>query len=372
MTELRPPAGGWTLAEAAATVLPELYAAAAKPPPKGWWMAGGAEAHKKERDAFRLAFSRLMEGGGYAADGVAEGDAGPSPISPETWRAAHFQLGFPGEPNLPAELIGGGQRWHGVRVTVAAAGLCASCAEVPHPPYVPPLSDLPEWWTLTQASVWIALRDTAAVRDAGPPHHGRDTRGVVGWHVDWACRKLDGAEVGPDPAAADELLAAAARRGAIRGRGTPHTSNDRRELESDDWALVTIAEDQRERGAKYLGPARGDGLHWRGVVVARDDVVREWPPFDDAEREPVEPEPVVLGPPEALPLAKPPHAVSGAATAAENWMRENVTSAGAWKRDGAIRACQNKTGATYREALAAWNALPEGLKGTRGRPRAAQ
>jgi hypothetical protein len=53
-------------------------------------------------------------------------------------------------------------------------------------------------------------------------------------------------------------------------------------------------------------------------------------------------------------------------------MRENVTTAGAWKRDGAIKACQSKAGATYREAQAAWNALPDALKGTRGRPRAAQ
>jgi hypothetical protein len=35
-----------------------------------------------------------------------------------------------------------------------------------------------------------------------------------------------------------------------------------------------------------LCPARGDGLHWRGVVVARDDLVREWPPFDAPEQSP--------------------------------------------------------------------------------------
>jgi hypothetical protein len=149
----------------------------------------------------------------------------------------------------------------------------------PSPP-APVLAELPAWWTLDQATAWIALRDTVAVRDAGPPRHGRDAQGVVGWHIDWICRKSEDQEVGPAPSTADNLMVDAARRGMIQSRGRPHISQDHRLIDPADWALVTIDQDPRDRGAKCLSAIGAEGLHWRAVVVAREDIVREWPPFD--------------------------------------------------------------------------------------------
>lgn len=62
-------------------------------------------------------------------------------------------------------------------------------------------------------------------------------------------------------------------------------------------------------------------------------------------------------------LTSPP----GEATRA--WMEKHVTGPGSWKRDLALKACMEATGCVHRDALAAWNALPEALKGTRGRPK---
>ena len=208
-----------------------------------------------------------------------------------------------------------GRWWQGMRFEAAAVRSAF--------PAAPALSDLPEWWTLVRASVWVALRDTAAVRDAGPSHHGKETRGHVGWYADWAWRSGTGAAVGPHPGEADELLIAAARRGAIRGRGTPHTSDHPKAIESYDWALITIAEDQRERGAKYLCPERGDGSYWRGVLLARDDVVREWPAFDVAEAATAESPPAVPSPPEPVMTAE---SVPGRANAGQAYSSKALAS----------------------------------------------
>lgn len=55
--------------------------------------------------------------------------------------------------------------------------------------------------------------------------------------------------------------------------------------------------------------------------------------------------------------------------AARAWMEKHVTGPGSWKRDLALNACVEATGCVYREALAAWTALPEAKKRTRGRPK---
>lgn len=68
MPELSPPPLGWTLAEAAAALLPDLYAAASRPIPADWWMAGGGEPHRQERDALRLALARILEADDNCAD----------------------------------------------------------------------------------------------------------------------------------------------------------------------------------------------------------------------------------------------------------------------------------------------------------------
>jgi hypothetical protein len=64
-----------------------------------------------------------------------------------------------------------------------------------------------------------------------------------------------------------------------------------------------------------------------------------------------------------------PAFTSPPAEAARAWMEKHVTGPGSWKRDLALDACVEATGCVYRDALAAWNALPEALKRTRGRPK---
>ena len=160
MTAPTAPAEGWTLAEAAAALLPDLYRQAAKAPPENWWMAGGTEAHKAKQDALRLAFGRLMEGGSYAADGVPDGDTVPSLIPPLIWRAAQFQLGFPGEPALAAELVAGWQCWRGVRIKTA--GDVAPAGQL----WVRPDTAGDAWWTCEQALAWVAFGQASRWEEA--------------------------------------------------------------------------------------------------------------------------------------------------------------------------------------------------------------
>jgi hypothetical protein len=109
------PPGGWPLAEAAAALLPDLYVPASLPPSATHWMSGGAEPHKQERDALRLAFARLMETGDFVADGIALKESEPSNVPPHLWRAAIFPLGLPGEAPLDT-VMASGRWWSGVRV----------------------------------------------------------------------------------------------------------------------------------------------------------------------------------------------------------------------------------------------------------------
>lgn len=49
------------------------------------------------------------------------------------------------------------------------------------------------------------------------------------------------------------------------------------------------------------------------------------------------------------------------------WMRQNVTKPGQWKRQSAIMACRQEANVTDRAARAAWDALTEEIRGTRGK-----
>lgn len=113
-----PPPGGWTLAEAAQALLPDLYAAASKASPNAR-QAGPGEPNRTERDALRRAFARIMETGEYVAEGIREQKL--ETISPEIWRAAtQVAFGLPREPlskHLPGvELCVDHACWAGVRL----------------------------------------------------------------------------------------------------------------------------------------------------------------------------------------------------------------------------------------------------------------
>jgi len=56
----------------------------------------------------------------------------------------------------------------------------------------------------------------------------------------------------------------------------------------------------------------------------------------------------------------------GKADIATDWMRQHVTFPGQSKREAALADCRAETGATYREARAGWNALPDEIRGKRG------
>jgi hypothetical protein len=118
--------------------------------------------------------------------------------------------------------------------------------------------------------------------------------------------------------------------------------------------LVTMhAADWRARFQRV--PDWRDASAWGEALLARADLAR-WcgapPEPEPAERPADWPAP----PPEAIRRESPPDA-------ALEWMREHARG---MKRDAAIADCQRATGATYREALAAWNGLPPETRGTRG------
>lgn len=83
------------------------------------------------------------------------------------------------------------------------------------------------------------------------------------------------------------------------------------------------------------------GDYWRGVRVMRADATAK----------------AQSGQPDTI------------TTAAHDWMQTNVTRRGAWKRESAIDACRKDVRCSYRVALAAWNALPDDLRGARGTPK---
>lgn len=289
--EPKPPPEGWTLAEAAAALLPKPYAQASQPPPANWWMAGGAEPHKRERDALRLAFARLMDAGEYAADGIALNEAEPSGIPPHLWRAATFTLGLPGEPDYPAEVMAGGRWWRGVRIAV--------CGAAP----APRLPDMPTRWTLLEALAWIMFRDTRTVQGASlempreataylaearlpggsaelTPIMGEPGYSRLRLSGEWAYHRAKGLPPpGLEPDAADRDLLAKLRSGAIFARGRQATDVTPRDMDPGDWRGLVLVEPAR--GEVAAEPERTTGRPWREITIARDDAVQNWPRLGD-------------------------------------------------------------------------------------------
>jgi hypothetical protein len=173
-----PPLGGWTLAEAAAALLPDIYAAASQPTPENWWAAGGAEPHKQKRDALRLALSRMLEAGQYQATGMRflQGELGIIP--PHLWRAAEFRLGLPDEPTRLTELTTGSIMWDGVRVAArqpptpmeaSASGIgspARGLAPANRAPIASPWDAAPPGWVTLDALPQAVARLTQAPADA--------------------------------------------------------------------------------------------------------------------------------------------------------------------------------------------------------------
>lgn len=104
----------------------------------------------------------------------------------------------------------------------------------------------------------------------------------------------------------------------------------------------------------YTGPL-GEAVEklWHEILIDAPELLRAFPVPDDGA-------PTTNYVPER-------HQPNPMLAAANEWMRANVTRQGQWKRDGALDACRAATGCQYRTALAAWEALPDALKGTRGK-----
>ncbi|TCZ64300.1 hypothetical protein [Roseicella aquatilis] len=306
------------MAEAAKLLLPDLYGLASQTSPEHLWTVSGSEACKQEQDDLRDAFVRLLadSSGKYEATGIAHGETEVSRIPPYLWHAAIFALGLPGEPELQAEIIADGRSWSGVRVNWADPSVAT-------PP--PTLVDLPLWWTLEQACAWIALRDAAAVAGAAPPGHGREASGKIGWHATYHRRKHSGGTVGPDLTDASEALLAALQRGAVRSRGRRAGVGQMLDISTTDWATLHLQDDHPKLGGKWaVTIGWGIASFWRAVVVCRDDVVVEWPPFEaEAQSARVEATDALL---QALPMPAAParlHQVAStiaAETRLEKWL----------------------------------------------------
>ena len=148
---LEPPAGGWTLREAAAALLPQLLAAAEKQVQSGW-MRGGGEPNPGERTELRRTFARIIEAGRYHATGLVNEQE--QPIAPKLWRAAGFGFGLRNEPTPEDSLRAGGKTFRGVRIY--------SLADMPGVGRSTSLEQLE--WFLTDVAVGMLERGKAATR----------------------------------------------------------------------------------------------------------------------------------------------------------------------------------------------------------------
>lgn len=151
----------------------------------------------------------------------------------------------------------------------------------PAPP-PPKLQDLPAAWTLLQCLVWISLRDTAAVRDAGPtgtpgPGYGDNLWCSMTVSCEWVFRKTEtDYQLGPSPGEGEAALVAKLQSGALVAQGTPADGSGRRAMTPADWAGLRL---YGARHSGWAGPARTMGQVWEDVILSRDDVVQEWRPF---------------------------------------------------------------------------------------------
>lgn len=240
----------------------------------------------------------------------------------------------------------------------------------------PKLSDMPARWALLEALAWIMFRDTRTVQGASlempreattywaetrlpggdaelVPVMGEPGSGRLRLSLEWAYDRAQGTPTnGLAPDAAENDLLAKLRSGAIIARGRLATDATPRTMDPGDWRGLALVE--RTRGDVAAEPQGATGQAWREISVARDDVVNQWPLRGTTSE-------TAAGTSRNTSDSLP-------ATPADIWMRSNVTRPGQRKRDAAIRDCRDATGCTHRAALAAWNALPPELKGTRGRP----
>lgn len=239
----------------------------------------------------------------------------------------------------------------------------------------------PVWLTPMQAVAWIMLRDPQWVQRAGDlttdgeGHHEEVTLpdwrvgilhvpgnpGVNKFRLDWEAVERHHSEcpahtgglgriAGNGSDAAVGALIAALRDGRLVGQGKAAGNSLFQPIPPIEWHDMGLREDGVGKNALVATTLFTDGsptlirAHWQNVKLASADTLRLWP------------RDVVTS------------ASAETARAAE-WMRCNVTSRGAWKRDFAIRQCRHDAKCTDAVAKNAWNGLPDFLKGTRGRPR---
>jgi hypothetical protein len=223
----------------------------------------------------------------------------------------------------------------------------------------PALADLPAQWTLIEALAWVAFRDTRIVRDASletpreaTPYFDevRQARLMAepgyGRHrltLEWAYDRAQGSPPpGLSPGAAERDLLARLRSGAITARGRTATDAAPRDMDPGDWRGLALVE--RRRGGLVAAPERTTGRTWHDVTVARDDVVRLWPPAGEMPQ-------TISGP---RPTAATP-TPSGAGTAPQRGEIE-VAERGPTTRtpEPKLMATRNVLAAWYRLRLETW------------------
>ena len=164
----------------------------------------------------------------------------------------------------------------------------------------PKLSDMPARWTLLEALARIMFRDTGTVQDASlempreataywaearlpggngelVPVMGEPGSGRLRLSAEWAYDRAQGTPPnGLASDAAENDLLAKLRSSAIVARGRLTTDATPRAMDPGDWRGLALVE--RTRGDVAAEPQGATGQAWWEISVARDDVVREWPP----------------------------------------------------------------------------------------------
>jgi hypothetical protein len=231
-------------------------------------------------------------------DAFAKHDAGLSVLN-------GGKLGLRHSAPISAILDYAGPYFHHVRFDAAAIlaewPAAAPARSAAAPP--PKLSDMPARWTLLEALAWIMFRDPRTVRGASLempreattywaetrlpggdaellPVMGEPGSGRLRLSLEWAYDRAQGTPAnGLAPDAAENDLLAKLRSGAIIARGRLATDGTPRTMDPGDWRGLALVE--RTRGDVAAEPQGTTGQAWREISVARDDVVREWPPNNE-------------------------------------------------------------------------------------------
>jgi hypothetical protein len=141
------------------------------------------------------------------------------------------------------------------------------------------VEDLPLWWPLEAAIAWLSFRNTVHVASALETTRAQTGRTSIGRTMVWAHEKATGSTVGPAPPKAEAEIVRVGALGRLRAKATPVDGRGQADLDASHWANVAIAEDPREFRTLSLSPVRTTGQAWRHVLIAREDLLREWPPF---------------------------------------------------------------------------------------------